>query len=212
MMRPIAMQRLALLFCSVLLCLLAAGCSTSPYDPLPSIERQVYQRSLPEDPSSGTELAWRGSRKELYTFWGKQDVLARVRTYLPDTWNRPGDGIWRVRVQNAESKPVPFLGVVRQSEKKSRIVPSVDLEQLPDGLYSLIIPGVEKKSGQIVSVMPRLMVCEIRKERFQPFRIEVPLYPLGKSSLTGPPQKQLSKESNPQGTPYPFSIPQSEGE
>jgi len=89
---------------------------------------------------------------------------------------------------------------------------SVDLEQLPDGLYSLIIPGVEKKSGQIVSVMPRLMVCEIRKERFQPFRIEVPLYPLGKSSLTGPPQKQLSKESNPQGTPYPFSIPQSEGE
>ena len=195
-----------------LFCLLAAGCSASPYDPLPDIDREISQRSVPEDPRNGTVLTWRGSRKDLYTFWGRQEVTTRVLAYLPKDWKEPGDGIWRARVRNQESKPLPFLGLLRRSGKESRIVPPVDLKRLPDGLYSLILPGVELGNGEIASVMPRLFLCEIREGRFQPFRIGIPLHPLEESPLTGPPPQQ-PKEEAPQGTRYPFSIPDSdEGE
>ena len=130
------------LFPLAFFCLLAAGCSVSPYDPLPTIDREIEQRSIPEDPRNGTVLTWRGSREDLYTFWGRQEVTARVLAYLPKDWSEPGDGIWRALVRNRESKPLPFLGVLRRSGKESRIVPPMDLKQLPDGLYSLILPGV----------------------------------------------------------------------
>jgi hypothetical protein len=197
--------------CSFLCMLLAAGCSVSPYDPLPRISDTVYQRSLPEKPHNGTVLAWRGAERNLHTFWGEQDVRARVRAFIPESWTRAGDGIWRAKVHSGEDKPIPFLGVLRRSGEKSRIIPSVNPEKLPDGLYSLIVPGIEKRERGIASVMPRLLVCEIRDGQFQPFRVAVPLHPQKSSPLTAPPQHKRPKKQAPEGTLYPFSVPASKG-
>jgi hypothetical protein len=208
MIRFPAPAHLALAFSA--LCMLAVGCTVSPYSPLPKIEDTVYQRSLPENQQNGTELAWQGSRRNLSTFWGRQDVRARVRAFLPDSWNKAGDGIWRAQVRNREAKPLPFLGILRTSGKESRIVPSVDPGNLPDGLYSLIIPGIETRKKEIVAVAPRLLICEIRDGRFQPFRVAVPLHPLNESPLTGSPPSREEAQSRPEGTPYPFTLPPAE--
>ena len=195
--------------CSILCMLVAAGCSVSPYEPLPRVSDTVYQRSLPEKPQNGTVLAWRGAERNLHTFWGEQDVRVRVRAFIPESWTRAGDGIWRAKVRNGEDKPIPFLGVLRRSGKESRIIPSLTPEKLSDGLYCLILPGIEKRDRAIASVMPRLLVCEIQDGQFQPFRVTVPLHPLKSSPLTAPPPQKGHKKPAPKGTPYPFSVPAS---
>ena len=201
-----------LLIPALALGILTWSCAGPLYDPLPRIERSVSQPALPDNPHNGTLLSWNGSRTNLRTFWGSQDIRAHVRAFIPSNWARPGDGTWRVRARNGEAKPVPFLGVLRTSEGGAEIIPEIRITRLPDGLYSLIEPGVEKKHRELVSVRPRLLVCEIRNSRFQPFRVTIPLNPLHNSSLTAPTGSGPIEETSPKGTPYPFTLPKQERE
>ncbi len=173
---------------------------------MPEIRPGLFEqriRAIPKD--AAPVYSWRGERTDLKTYWGDQEVSIHVSAYLPEDWNNPGDGYWQVTAQNGAGKLIPFIGVVRHyvNEKGTELailVPSLDMQKTPDGLYLAIIPNVETGEGRVSSIRPIAMLCEIRNHSFKPFRVKIPLFPEKESELTPAPEPLPRM---PPGTPIP---------
>lgn len=189
----------------VIIVVVAVGCAAS----LPEI-RQDFMSGWQQGriPTRAAPLySWQGSRDDLKTYWGDQQVSVRVTAYLPDaSWKEPGDGYWQVTAENGEGKPIPFIGVVRKYRNESGtelavLIPPLDLDKAPDGLYLVIVPGVETGDGSISCIRPNAQLREIRNHTFKPFCAPVPLMPMQESPLTPPPE---DIPETPAGTPIPI--------
>ncbi len=190
---------------------LIVGCSTgAPHGwrtSLPKIRQSRFanrMRSIPE--GAAPIYAWHGSRTGLKTYWGDQDLSVHVAAHLPSDWKQPGDGCWEVTAKNAEGKHIPFLGLVHtylneNGNEMAVLVPPIDLQEVPDGLYTVIIPNVEARDGEIASVRPTALLFEVRHHSFKPFRVKIPLMPEQESALTPKPEEIPEV---PAGTPIPI--------
>ena len=180
--------------CAVGLCLAAgmllAGCSTG----LPDVRQDRLGQQMRDIPRGAAPIhSWYGSRADLHTYWGLQEVSVSATAYLPEDWKNPGDGYWRVEAQNAEGKNIPFIGVIRKyvnenGNEVSVLVPELDLNRAPDGLYLTILPNVELRDSRVVCLRPDAVLCEIRHHTFKPFRVRIPLIPENESPLTPIPE------------------------
>jgi len=146
---------------------------------------------------------WHGSRANLKTYWGDQDVSVYASATLPENYSRPEDGVWEVKASNDEGKTIPFIGVMRRYVNENGtplavVVPPLNLAKTPDNLYVVIDPNVTTENGKIKSVQPTALICEIRRHAFMPFRVKVPLVPETDSDLT--PRPELTFDT-PAGTP-----------
>ncbi len=160
-------------------------------------------RAIPK--GAATIHSWRGERTDLKTYWGDQKVFIHVSAHLPEDWNKSGDGYWEVKAQNAEGKSIPFVGVIRRYVNENGtelavLVPPLDLQRAPDGLYLVIIPNVEIRDGSVSSIRPSAMLSEIRNHSFKPFRVKILLFPEQESALTPAPEPL---PDIPSGTPIP---------
>jgi len=188
--------------CAAALSALGSGCSTG----LPHVRTRNFELRIAPIPEGATPVfSWSGSRDDLKTYWGDQEISFRVSAWLPDDWRNAGDGRWRVEGRNAEGKPIPFLGVIHtdiseSGSKTSVLIPPLDLSRVPDGLYVAIIPEVKLEGGRIVTVQPAAMLYEIRNHAFKPFRVRIPLAPARESELTPPP---IPLPKKPVGSPIP---------
>ena len=189
----------------VAIAVLTVGCVTG----LPEI-RQDFIGDWPRGriPTGAAPLySWQGSRDDLKTYWGDQQVSVRVTAYLPDvSWKEPGDGYWQVTAENGERKPIPFIGVVRKYRNErgtelAVLVPPLDLNKAPDGLYLVIVPGVETRDGSISCIRPTAQLREIRHHTFKPFCAPIPLMPMQESPVTPRPE---DIPETPTGTPIPI--------
>ena len=166
--------------------IIIAGCSTG----LPTVDARRLGNTMM---SASPTCNWYGSSIDLKTYWGDQEVSLYVSVHLPDDWRSPGDGTWCVKAQNAEGKPIPFVGVLRKERDKdgnesTTIVPPVDERKLKDCLYLLIDPNVAMEGGKIKSVRPVAVLREFRDRSWRPFRIEIPLIPEQGSEMTPVPE------------------------
>ena len=183
---------------------LASGCD--PYSSLPRIRIEKLPLMVPEFPADAAPVyAWSGEHPQLFTYWGKQSVTISATAHFPPDWKHGGDGFWRVKAENGEGKPLPFIGVIRRYVNENGttlgvLVPKIDLMVMPDGLYVVIDPGVTLEQGEIVRIEPIAAIAEIRGQRFTPFRFPLPLVPETPSDLTPapPPPPEI-----PEGTPIP---------
>jgi hypothetical protein len=80
------------------------------------------------------------------------------------------------------------------------LVPKLDLDSAPDGLYLAIAPNIKTSEGKPVSVQPVAVLLEIRGHMFKPFRFPIVLIPDQESPLT--PKPEIPPEA-PVGTPMP---------
>ncbi|NQT18471.1 MAG: hypothetical protein HQ592_02110 [Planctomycetes bacterium] len=144
--------------------------------------------------SASPTCNWYGSSIDLKTYWGDQEVSLYVSVYLPDNWQRPGDGTWCVKARNGEGKPIPFVGVVSKDRdeagnESTTLVPPIDEKKLNDCLYIVIDPNVTMEGGKIKCVRPVAIMREFRDRSWKSFRIEIPLIPEQRSELTPMPQR-----------------------
>lgn len=182
---------------------LLCGCNPS----LPRVREDVLAgrcAGIPE--GAAPVLCWRGERRGLFTYWGRQDVQVSVRAWLPRGLQGPADGRWEVTARNAEGKRLPFLGFLQYhvNENGTRLTvltPPVDMEVLPDGLYTALRSELEVAGGSLRRVVLTAAVCEIRGHGFKPFMVKIPLVPEEVSALTPLPP---SLPQAPAGTPVPF--------
>ena len=189
---------------SVLLTIVAvvllAGCTSG----LPIVDQERLDLELPDiSTHDGPVHSWYRSRSRLMTYWGEQQISLDVKARLPDDWKQPGDGAWHVETNNAEGKPLPFIGVVRtytneNGDMQAVFVPALDLDKAPDGLYVIVQPGIETQDGSVTSIRPTALIYEIRDHTFRPFRVKIPLFPAQESILTPNPE---ALPEIPAGTP-----------
>jgi len=166
------------------------GCLTG----LPTVNIKPFGETMAGDSPT---CNWYASAINLKTYWGDQEVLLYVSAYLPDDWQRPGDGVWRVKALNAEGKPIPFLGVLRKRRDESgaestTIVPRTEGKKLRDCLYIVIDPNITAEGGKIKCIRPICILCEIRDGAWKPFRVKIPLIPERRSELTPMPEQQAT--------------------
>ena len=182
---------------------LPAGCGVS----LPRLREDLLKGRFPAIPEGAARvLSWRGERGPLFTYWGRQHVRVSVRAFLPGGAQKAEDGYWAVDARNAEGKRLPFLGFLkyRVNENGTRLpflTPPVDLEAMPDGLYTGLRVELEVRSGRLRRIAPMALVFEIRGHVFKPFRVKIPLIP-GRVSDVTPMPKPLPKPV--EGTAVPF--------
>jgi len=182
-----------------------AGCSGA----LPRVRSGYLEKRIPGIPAGAKPVfSWSGSRSGLKTYWGDQDVSVQASAYFPKDWRNAGHGFWEVQAQNAKGKPIPFLGVIRRDvnedgRKVTFLVPPIDLNKVPDGLYLIIAPNVQAEGGRITSIRPTGLLCEIRRHLFWPFRVKIPLLPAQASPLTPKPDVSPAQK-RPPGTPIPM--------
>ena len=190
---------------TLLLCLIT-GCAR--YGSLPTVSEAACGPTSQPVRHYDCILHWHGSRRDLRTYWGRQHVRAVVSVRVPATWTEPSDAVWEVRARNHEDKPLPFLGTLdhyrnENGTRLSQILPAVDLESLPDGLYTVIDPNAEKTADDQFTARPVLYVCEVRGHAFKPFRARVPLQ---KSASTNLPDAEPPADAPPRaGTPFPMN-------
>ncbi len=191
---------------------LAAGCN-GPYAPLP-INRLV---SPPPGLPAGLVpvQSWRAQTPVLKTFWADQVLRLECRACFVN-WRRIGDERWYVRCVNQQGTPIPYLGVLRRyrdalGQPASEVLPAFDISKLDDGLYLLIDSGVRadpaapEHSGAVPvvrEIRPAAELVEIRRHKFWPFRVRIPLVPESPSALTPVPE-EAPAESAPRGTTIP---------
>lgn len=185
--------------------ILLSGCA-GRYPPLPRIRPEVLGLRLRSIPAGAAPTySWRGARNKVQAYWSDQNIFARVEAYFPPDWAHPGDGFWEVRAENAEGKPIPFIGVIHRYRNENGteiavLVPPFDLLKAPDGLYLVIDPNIEIRDGAIARIRPLAMVIEIRDHCFKPFRVKMPLFPEQESERTPRPDPLPVP---PAGTPIP---------
>jgi hypothetical protein len=186
-----------------LACLL--GCASSRPS-LPVINVNRLGQKIPEiPPSAAFVYRWGGENDHLMTFWGKQKVSIEVTGYVPESYKEPGDDRWTLKARNSRGTPIPYVGVVRSYVDEngthlSMLVPELNLDKAPDGLYFCIVPNITLKSGRVESICPTAVIFEIRNHSIKPFQVKIPLTPLQDSSLTPTPP---TPPKVPAGTPIP---------
>lgn len=188
---------------AALVCLL--GCASSR-PPLPVINVNRLGQKIPEiPPSAAFVYRWDGGNDHLMTFWGKQKVSIEVTGYVPESYKDPGDDRWALKARNTRGTPIPYVGVVHSYVDEngthlSMLVPELNLDKAPDGLYFCIVPNITLKGGRVKSICPTAVIFEIRNHSVKPFRVKIPLTPLQDSPLTPkpPPPPKV-----PAGTPIP---------
>ena len=183
---------------------LLAGCADYSRLPTIHVDRLGQQsRTIPAD--AAPLYSWSASRAGLKTYWGHQSVSIHAVAFVPDTWTNAGDEFWKVETWNSEGKTIPFIGVVRrylneQGTELSVVVPPLDLDKAPDGLYLVIDPNITVKDCKVQSIQPIALLTEIRHHAFKPFQVRIPLVPEQESPVT---PKPPSIPEPPPGTPIP---------
>jgi len=182
---------------------LTVGCNGKS---LPTIEADQLNVKLREIPQAAAPVfEWHGECKNWPTYWGRQAMVVGVRGHIPETWSRPGDAFWQVDARNHEGKPLPFIGLLlhytnANGTRLAKVAPELNLAEVPDGLYVIIDPRIERNEDGIVSIRPNAHVMELRDHVFKGGRVKIPLNPLQDSPVT-PPAEPLPEE--PRGTPIP---------
>jgi len=181
--------------------LILAGCTSG----MPRIRADFLQRA---EVSASPSLKWQGSRTGLKTYWGDQGVSISVTAHVPETCERPDQTQWTVDARNAEGKPLPFIGLLHRyvNENGTQLAvlvspapcPPVETNSLPDCLYVVIDPGIERENGRVTSIRPTAIIREIRRHSFMPFQVTIPLIPEQESTLTPKPEPV---NETPVGTP-----------
>ena len=187
---------------------IAVGCLSGCATGLPAVRTDwLHTETLAIPAGVAPVHSWRASRSGLKTFWGEQTVTIRAKGYLPPGRSQPGDGLWEVTAANHEGKAIPFLGCLRSfvnenGTEVAEVLPRFDLDEAPDGLYVVLVPGIEAKDGTVASVRPHVLLREIRDHSWKPFSVRIPLIPEKESPLTPRPQGEDTPE--PAGTPIPM--------
>lgn len=200
--RSVMMRRL-ILGAAVGAVVACGGCATG----LPTIRPDMFaKRFAPLPRDAAPVFSWRGERKGLFTYWGRQDVNAVVRAYFPCLPRTTDDACWEVAVRNGEGKYIPYLGIIRSYRSEtgatlSVVVPPIELSAVPDGLYVALLPEVTREGGEVRAIVVTAVLCEIRDHLWKPFRVRIPMVPQGVSTLTPAPPLLPEK---PRGTPIPF--------
>ena len=181
--------------------LVLSGCTSG----MPRTRSDYLRRA---EVSASPFLKWSGSRTGLKTYWGEQDVSISVSAHVPETCERPDQTQWTVDARNAEGKPLPFIGLVHRyvNENGTQLAvlvspapcPPVETSALPDCLYVVIDPGIERENGRVASIRPAAIIREVRRHYFMPFQVTIPLIPEQESRLT--PKPEPANET-PVGTP-----------
>jgi hypothetical protein len=182
---------------------LLVGCAS---DRLPEVPAKLFaNRMSPIPPGAAPLYSWHRLQTGLKTYWHDQEVAVRVRAYFPPDWKKPGDEFWELTAQNAEGRAIRFIGVERKYRNEngtelSMLVPELNLDSTPDGLYLAIVPNIKTREGRLVSVQPVAALLEVRKHMFKPFRFPIRLIPDQDSPLTPKPD---IPPPPPSGTPIP---------
>ena len=180
------------------------GCNHS----LPRLRENLLNgRFAPIPQSAARTHSWQGERGPLFTYWGKQHVRISLQAWLPESFKQPEDARWELNARNAEGKPLPFLGFLKyhlneNGTRLSVLAPPVELDSMPDGLYTALRPETDIKHGHLQKIVLTAVVLEIRGHVFKPFMVKIPLIPDTPSPLT-PLPPALPKP--PPGTPVPFN-------
>lgn len=180
-----------------------AGCART----LPRVRSEYLdQRITAIPPSAAPVFSWHAEKKGLKTYWRDQEVFVDVRGYVPLEGAESREGIWLVTGRSGEGKPVPFIGIQRrftspQGAEMAVIVPPLDLDRVPDGLYLFLIPNISVTLGKVTSIAPVVVLTEIRNHVFMPFQVPMPLVPERPSPLTPAPPPEPGV---PEGTPIPI--------
>jgi hypothetical protein len=189
--------------CAAATVALLAGCAG---DKLPEVPAQLFANRMSPIPQGAAPLySWHRVQSGLKTYWRDQVVTVQVQAYFPPDWKQPGDEFWELAAHNGQGRAVRFIGVERKyldenGTELSVLVPTLDLDSVPDGLYLAIAPNIKTKEGRIVSVQPVAALLEIRNHSWRPFRFPIRLMPDQESPLT--PKPELPPEP-PAGTPMP---------
>ncbi len=183
----------------VLLLIATAGCRQTA-------QKQLAERLQPLPDDAAPILSWQAARSNLATYWGTQEVKVRLRGFIPEDWRQTGDARWELAAESNGGRNVPFLGVIHNytnenGTKLKTVLPELDLKLLPDGLYMLLEPGIEKNSdGHLGTISPVAVLCEIRNHTFKPFQVKFHMVPAVASALTPMP---AALPAAPPGTPVP---------
>ena len=189
--------------CAAAIAALLAGCAS---DKLPEAPAALFAHRMNPIPQDAAPLySWHRLQTGLKTYWHDQQVSVQVRAWFPPDWKKPGDEFWEVTAHNGEGRAVRFIGVERKyvnenGTELSMLLPKLDLDRVPDGLYLAIAPNVKTSEGRIVSIQPIAALLEIRSHIFKPFRFPITLIPDQESPLTPKPE---TPPEPPSGTPMP---------
>lgn len=187
-----------------------AGCN--PYSTLPA------NRIKPEPPAPAAGdspvYSWHAETPVLRTFWDAQELKITCSGYFPASWRQAGDERWRVECVNKQGTKIPYLGVMRRYKnniglEEREVLPAFDINKIDDGLYIIMESGIKTSAPAaadaapaIVEIRPALLLVEIRKHKFWPFQVSIPLVPDKPSALTPEPET-VKQSSKPQGTAMP---------
>ncbi len=189
--------------CAAVIAALLAGCAS---DKLPEVPAALFAHRMSPIPEGAAPLySWSRLQTGLKTYWRDQEINVQAWAWFPPNWKNPGDEFWQVTARNAEGRAIRFIGVERKYQNEngtelSMLVPTLDLNAAPDGLYLAIAPNIKTSEGRLVSVQPIAILLEIRGHMFKPFRFPILLIPDQESPLT--PRPQIPPEA-PVGTPMP---------
>lgn len=174
---------------------------------LPAIAHDALGVRLPSlPPGAAPVYAWRAQTGVVFSYWGKQTFTVAARAAFPDDAASP-DGCWSLEIRSAVGTPVLPIGIERRYQNaegkwEAVLVPEIDFDKVPDGLYAILIPGIKRNEGRIVSVTPTAVITEVRGHLLKPFRYPIPLVPVKEDPLTPPPPPPPPR---PAGTPIPAS-------
>ena len=179
-----------------------AGCA----EKLPTIRNTYVQSRAQTIPQDSTPVfSWQGAQRVIFTYWGRQSATIRLRVWAPPGATGAADARWEVLARTDEGKPIPFIGfeqryVNEKGQELFKLVPPLDLERMPDGLYIVITPGMEFADGKLLRIQPIANVREIRHRTFTPLCFPILLIPDVPSDLTPVPPP---RPEEPDGTALP---------
>ena len=189
--------------CAAVIAALLAGCAS---EKLPEVPAALFAHRMRPIPQGAAPLySWHRLQTGLKTYWRDQQVDVQVRAWFPPDWRKPGDEFWELTARNGQGRAIRFIGVERKylnenGTELSMLVPKLNLNSVPDGLYLALAPNIRTGEGRLASVQPVATLLEIRNHTFKPFRFPIVLIPDQESPLT--PKPELPPEP-PTGTPMP---------
>ncbi len=182
--------------------LIVAGCARK----LPYVRGEYIQSRAQTIPQGATPVfSWQGAQGVIFTYWGRQSATVRVRAWVPTGATAASDARWEVDARTGEGKPLPFIGVEKsylneRGQEVAKLVPPLDLDRMPDGLYVVISPGMEFAQGKLSRIQPIANVREIRHKTITPLCFPVLLIPDAPSDLVPVPPP---RPEEPEGTALP---------
>lgn len=182
-----------------------AGCASAPT--LPVVPESVVGNRLPAlSPGAAPVYEWTAQTDVVFSFWGRQQFAVAARAAFPEGDEFP-DGCWSLEVRSLKGTAIQSIGIERryttpEGRPASVLYPEIDFYTVPDGLYTILLPGVTRKEGKVISVAPTVVLCELRGHTLRPFRYPIPLVPTRPDPLTPAPPPPPPK---PAGTPIPIT-------